>query len=246
MRIPAGAAKTDFLYSGSELGAMEEAKRYHAWILSYFRPYVGKRVLEVGSGAGTFAERLRQASPESELFLFEPAGNLYPALEERFRSQARVHTVRASLDERAATLGVDTIVMVNVLEHIEDDGACLKLASQALAPGGHLLLFVPAVQLIYGTLDRALEHFRRYEKRALAQKLRMVGFRVRRMRYFNLPGVAAWGLYSRLLKRTTVAASDVRFYDRWVVPALSRIEGWVEPPIGQSLLAVAQVRKSVG
>lgn len=244
MRVPARAAKTEFLYSGSELGAMEEAKRYHAWILSYFRPYVGKRVLEVGAGTGTFAERLRQTVPEFELFLFEPAGNLYPSLEERFRNQATVHTVRASLDERAATLGVDTIVMVNVLEHIENDGACLKLAGQVLAPGGHLLLFVPAVQLIYGTLDRAMEHFRRYGKRELAQKLRTAGFRIRRLRYFNLPGVAAWGLYSRLLKRTTVEAGSVRFYDRWVVPAISRIEGWAEPPIGQSLLVVAQIRKA--
>lgn len=245
MRVPAQAAKTDFLYSGSELGAMEEARRYHAWILSYFRPYLGKRVLEVGAGTGTFAERLCQASPESELFLFEPAGNLYPALEERFRSHATVHTARASLDERATTLGVDTMVMVNVLEHIEDDEACLKLAGHVLAPGGNLLLFVPALQLIYGSLDRSMDHFRRYGRRELAQKLRMAGFRIRRIRYFNLPGVVAWGVYSRLLKRTTVEAGDVRFYDRWMVPALSKIEGWVEPPIGQSLLAVAQKGKQV-
>lgn len=246
MRIPAGVEKRDFVYSGSELGAMEEAKRYHAWILSYFQPYLGSRILEVGAGTGTFAERLRQAAPKCELFLFEPAGNLYPALEERFRSHANVHTARASLEERAAGLGVDTIVMVNVLEHIEDDEACLKRASEVLSPGGHLLVFVPAVQLIYGTLDRALDHFRRYGKSDFTRKLRAAGFRIRRMRYFNLPGVAAWGLYSRLLKRKSVEAGDVRFYDRWVIPSLSKIEGWVEPPIGQSLLAVAQTRKSAG
>ena len=225
---------------------MEEAKRYHDWILSYFRPYLGKRVLEVGAGAGSFAESLRAAAPDSELFLFEPAGNLFPALEARFRSVATVHTTNSSLDERAGILEVDTIVMVNVLEHIEDDEACLKHASQVLVPGGHLLLFVPAVQLIYGTLDRALDHFRRYGRRELNRKLRVAGFRIRRMRYFNLPGVAAWGLYSRLLKRTSVDAGDVQFYDRWVVPAISKIEACVEPPIGQSLLAVGQIRNTAG
>lgn len=244
MGIPAPAGRTGFLYSGTELDAMEEARQYHAWILSHFRPFLGKRILEVGAGTGAFAERLREGASESELFLFEPAGNLYPVLEERFRSQASAHTVQASLDERAAGLGADTIVMVNVLEHIEDDRECLKSANQVLAPGGHLLLFVPAVQQIYGALDRALEHFRRYGKRDLRVKLQGAGLSVRRMRYFNLPGMAAWGLYSKLLKRTTISPTDVRLYDRWVVPVVSRIEGWIEPPIGQSLIAVAQKSKN--
>jgi SAM-dependent methyltransferase len=219
---------------------MEEARRYHEWILSYFRPFLGARILEVGAGTGSFAERLHEAAPDSHLYLYEPAGNLYPSLEARFRGRPRVHVAHGSLQDAADSHCPDTIVMVNVLEHIQEDSSCLEQARAILQSSGHLLLFVPALQPIYGTMDRALEHFRRYGKKELSHKLRAAGFRILKIRYFNLIGVAAWGLYARVLKRVSISARDARFYTRWVVPPLEAIERWVEPPLGQSLLAVAQ------
>lgn len=229
-----------FLYSGDELDAMEEAQRYHCWILRHFRPYLGKRIMEIGAGTGSFASILIESAPHSEFFLFEPAANLFPLLERRYQHDARVRTYNASLDARAASLAPDTVVMVNVLEHIEDDLACLRQTFSVLAPGGNLLLFAPALPALYGSLDRAFGHFRRYGRTELLTKLQEANFRVHKVRYFNFVGVATWFFSGRILKRTTVPVRDVRFYDLWIVPPASWLEQRWEPPLGQSVVAIAQ------
>ncbi|HUO34599.1 MAG TPA: class I SAM-dependent methyltransferase [Candidatus Acidoferrum sp.] len=234
------SGEPQFIYSGDELDAMEEARRYHRWILSYFQPYLGQRILEVGAGTGAIASFLMEAAPYSELFLFEPAANLFPALAQRYRSDTRVRTFHTALNAGAASLAPDTVVMVNVLEHIGDDEGCLRDAYSCLSPGGYLLLLVPALQALYGALDRAFEHFRRYRRDEIERKLESAGFRTVEIRYFNFAGVAAWFFSSRILRRTTVPARDVRFYDRWIVPPLSWLERKWKPPVGQSVLAVAQ------
>lgn len=239
LRIGADASNRPFVYSGTELNAMEEAQRYHRWILRYFQPYLGRRIMEIGAGAGTFASRLIESAPESEFFLFEPAANLFPLLRRRFEGDSRVQTYNDSVDARAASVAPDTVVMVNVLEHVENDAECLRQIYALLPTDGHLLVFVPALPAIYGSLDRAFEHFRRYRKAELSTALAGAGFRTLHIRYFNLVGVAAWFLSGRILKHTTVPAGNVRFYDRWVVPPSSWMENWWEPPVGQSLLAVA-------
>jgi len=229
-----------FLYSGDELDAMEEAHRYHRWILCHFQPYLGKKIMEVGAGTGGFARFLIESAPQAEFFLFEPAANLFPSLAQRYRGDVRVRAFHAPLDAGAASLAPDTVVMVNVLEHIEDDLGCLREAYSVLPPGGHLLLFVPALPALYGSLDRAFEHFRRYRRGELLKKLEGAGFQISEIRYFNLVGVAAWLFSARVLKRTSVSARDARFYDRWVVPPLSWLERRWKPPLGQSLLAIAE------
>jgi SAM-dependent methyltransferase len=219
---------------------MENVQAYYRWILRHFLPFLGRRVIEVGAGTGNFAEILLTQSPNSELLLLEPAANLFPSLERRFAGRGGVKTVWGTLDGRASSFSPDAIVMVNVLEHIENDRVSLDMAWEVLPSGGHLLLFVPALPGIYGSLDIAFEHFRRYRKPELKEKLVSVGFRILEIRYFNFVGMAAWFLTGRILKRRTVNADYARFYDRWIVPPLSLLERFWEPPVGQSLLAVAQ------
>ncbi|MGB8673812.1 MAG: class I SAM-dependent methyltransferase [Candidatus Acidiferrales bacterium] len=229
-----------FVYSGDELEAMDSLPGYYAWMLRHFRPFLGQRIVEIGAGTGNFAEFLLRESPGARFLLFEPAANLFPSLERRFAGNAEVTTIAGSLDERAAAFAPDTVCMVNVLEHIEDDTTCLTKIWEALAPGGHLLLFVPALPAIYGSLDRACEHFRRYKKAELSAKIRAAGFSILEMRYFNLVGVAAWFFSGRIVKKRTVDAGSARFFDRWLVPPSAWLENHWEPPLGQSLLAVAR------
>lgn len=219
---------------------MGEARNYYRWILSQFLPYIGEEMVEVGAGAGNFAAHVLEARPEIRLTLIEPAENLAPGLEARFAGNPNVRVLRGNLEEHAAGLSADSAAMVNVLEHIKDDAGCLRRLREILRPGGRALLLVPAVPAIYGSLDAAFEHYRRYSRSNLAGKLAAAGLQTEKLRYVNLPGVAAWWVTGKLLRRRTLDAKSVRFYDRWVVPWLSRIEGVWEPPIGQSLLAVAR------
>jgi SAM-dependent methyltransferase len=229
-----------FVYAGTELEGMAEARNYYAWLLSYFGRHLKGSVIEVGAGVGTLSRLILGFQAVRQLAAVEPAENLFPILSQRLGGDRRAKPLKGYLHDIAAEMRADTLVSVNVLEHVEDDGAFLRAAFQVLSPGGTCLLFVPAVSALYGSLDRAFDHFRRYGKKELALKLRAAGFAIELLRYFNLPGVLAWFMAGKILRKTSLRARDTRFYDRWVVPWISVLERYWEPPIGQSLLVVAR------
>jgi SAM-dependent methyltransferase len=228
-----------YTYSGDELDALAGAVNYHRWIARRFAPHLGERIVEAGAGIGTFAAHLGEAAPAAHLTLVEPAANNYPHLAARHAADPRVRTVHGYLADAGPDGSADTVVAVNVLEHVQDDAAFLATAHRLLAPGGHLCLYVPAVPAIYGTLDEAFEHHRRYTRRGLRSRLEGAGFAVRSLAYTNLPGVAAWWLSGRVLRKRTVSPRDARLYDRWMIPWIAALERVWRPPLGQSLIAVA-------
>ena len=232
--------RTEFNYSGTELEAMALAQNYQRWILSQFAPYLGKRVIEVGAGIGTFSRLLLNDCDISELIALEPAENLFPLLRNQLAPFSRAHIRQEYFENLPVTQSADSILLVNVLEHVADDIRLLRVAHRILEPAGTLLLFVPALPWLSGTLDKAFEHQRRYTRSRLAEKLHNTGFRTETLRYINLPGIASWFITGRVLQRRTLKPRDVQLYDRWVVPWISRLERFWEPPVGQSLIAVAR------
>jgi len=237
--ISLAVADSSFIYSGTELDAMAQARNYCRAILGYFAPYLGENVVEIGAGAGTFSQLLLNHGRTSELVLFEAAANLFPTLRQRFEADPRVRLHSCPFDASQLDRSPDSVVLVNVLEHILDDAALLSQIHQSLRPGGSLLLFVPALEWNYGSLDKAFEHHRRYSKKALRKKLEGAGFRVEQTRYVNILGIASWFFAGKILRQTTLIPAQVRWYDRWIVPWSFKLERICEPPIGQSLVAVA-------
>ena len=229
-----------FEYSGSELGALSSAGNYYRWLLGRFEPYLGERVLEVGAGIGTFSQMLLTVPRIRSLVAIEPAGNTYPLLAKRLADNPRAKVIKGYLSEYSIDSSVDSLIAVNVLEHVQDDGEFLRLAWEAVVPGGTLLLFVPAVPAIFGSLDRAFEHCRRYTKDTLGQCIARAGWTVERVEYMNLPGVLVWFLAARVLGWKTIPGRGARWYDRFIIPLTRRVEDIVRIPIGQSLLAVAR------
>jgi SAM-dependent methyltransferase len=233
-------AITEFSYSGTELDAVAEATNYYRWIIDSFAPALGVRIVEAGAGIGTVSELLLTTASPKELLLVEPAQNNIGELRRRFDRNARVSVVHGYLEEVAGSFEADTVVAVNVLEHVERPDDFLRAAHQILSPGGALLILVPALPGIYGSLDVAFDHYRRYTRAGLRDSLRSAGFAIEKLHYLNFVGVAAWFMAGRVLSRTTLGRTQVRFYDRWVIPWLSRIESRLHPPFGQSLLAIAR------
>jgi SAM-dependent methyltransferase len=229
-----------YAYVGTELYVLAEVNSYYRWVISQFAPFIGKRVVEVGAGIGTFARSLLSHTSLSELVLVEPGDNLFPLLQRQFAEEPRVTVVHGYFRRLAVPATADSIVAVNVLEHIAEDQAFLDDAHEVLTPGGTLLLLVPALPWIYGSLDQAFGHYRRYTKTSLVGKLHAARFGIIRLSYLNLPGIAGWLLTGRVLRRTTLKSRYVRLYDRWVIPWLSRLEGRWEPPFGQSLIVIAR------
>ena len=231
-------------YAGTEIVAMAEARNYPRWILARCRPHLGRVVLEHGAGLGTYSTLLLREGGIERLVALEPAGNLVAALREELAPfGARAEIVPATLDDHVATLRarhVDSVVSINVLEHIADDSRTLRAMHDVLPEGGRLLLFVPALPWLYGSLDAAFEHCRRYGKRELVDKVATAGFGIESVRFVNFPGVLPWWLAGRVLRRRSLAPAAVRFYDRFALPWVSRLEDWLPPPLGQNLLLIAR------
>jgi phospholipid N-methyltransferase len=231
---------SSFSYSGTELDAVSEATNYYAWVFDSFSAAIGRNVVEVGAGTGTVSDLILSRASIDELLLIEPATNNVPALHQRFDGDPRVRIHFGYLADVSSTLRVDTVIAVNVLEHVERDAEFLNDAYNSLVGGGTLILLVPAVPLIFGSLDRAFEHHRRYTRMGLQKALRGAGFEIEKLHYLNLIGVAAWFVAGRIMHRRTLGRRQVRFYDRLVIPWLRRLESLIQPPIGQSLLAIAR------
>lgn len=235
-----GGAEDDFTYSGEELDALGGARNYYRWISRSFAPFLGTRIVEAGAGIGTFTAYLLLRRPDAKVTALEPAVNNYPRLARRWAGEPRVTAVQAYLDASLPAASADTVAAVNVMEHVPDDAAFMRNAARVLAPGGHLCLFVPALPALYGTLDEVFEHYRRYTRPGLTAGLREAGLEPVTVKYMNLPGIAAWWLWSRALKRRTITDGDARIYDRWVVPVVRAVESVIPPPVGNSLLAIAR------
>jgi SAM-dependent methyltransferase len=228
-----------FSYSGTELDALAGARNYYRAIIDHFRPHFGRRVLEVGAGIGTFARHVLDETSVEEMLLLEPADNTISVLRDRFAGVPRITVTQGYLEQLSPVAQVDSVVAVNVIEHVENDVGFLRAAHGTLKPGGKVLLFTPALSQIFGTLDEAFGHFRRYTKTTLGERLRAAGFENVRLRYTNFPGIASWFLAGRVLRRRTIAPRDVAVYDRLVMPWVAAMERHWEPPLGQSVIAIA-------
>ncbi|MDX1681275.1 MAG: methyltransferase domain-containing protein [Akkermansiaceae bacterium] len=224
-----------------EFAALSEAKNYRRAIVEEFAPFLNGRVLEVGAGIGQTSEAILSLPQVEDLVGLEPDDRFH----EEFRR--RLPDVRLLGGTTADLLGgeaFDGAVMVNVLEHIEDDEAELsRLRGLLAASRGCLCLLVPARQEIYSDIDAHFGHFRRYNRSGLRGKLEAAGFEIRRLSYFNFVGYFAWALRFRLLGSMSFDINQVRFFDRCIFPPAHWLESRVcRPPIGQSVIAVAQAR----
>lgn len=227
-------------YFGKDLEAMSFAENYHKWILEYFAPYLGRDVAEIGAGVGDFS-KLLLSKTISRLTAFEPSSNMFPRLKAALEADLRATTCYGYLGVKGASGPFDSVVYVNVLEHIEDDVAELRRAYACLRSQGHLLVFVPALQWLYSELDRQVGHFRRYTKKQLVELVQGASFEVVRARYFDVAGILPWYVNFVLLKNS-MGSGSVRVYDRLVVPMMRVLEAHIPPPIGKNVLLIAVKR----
>ena len=203
---------------------------------------IGPRVLEVGCGIGNLTRTLLAEAGVERVHAID----LDPAYVDRVRREIpdprlEVSTSRAE-EFRPPPLvepngSFDTIVCINVLEHIEDHQKVLCNFATMLRPGGQVLLLVPAHPSLFCGLDRGLSHFRRYARRDLLEVAAGARLRVESLRHFNPLGTLGWWLNGRVLRRSILPAGQLSFYTRFAIP-LSRFLDRLNPlPIGISLLA---------
>jgi SAM-dependent methyltransferase len=236
----------EVVYLGRDLEAMAFAVNYHRWILEFFGPHLGRRVVEVGAGTGALSELVLERPLES-LSLLEPSSTMYEVLRRnvgRLDAPARLLVYNSTLgpvaDQLKSIQNPDSMVYVNVLEHIDDDDGELKTAHETLGRGGKLFIFVPALKGLYTKFDEQLGHFRRYAKTELEEKCRRAGFTVLTSAYFDLLGITPWWVKYKLLRSGTMEPRAVQLYDKYVVPCARLLESAIKPPLGKNVILVAQ------
>jgi SAM-dependent methyltransferase len=237
-------AEAEHFSAQEKLGRLDN---YYAWILDQFGETVGRRVWDAGAGTGHMAALLR---PRVDLLLATEFsdGNLR-ALEQRFADDAKIEVRRYDLQDEAANSpahGLDTVIVLDVLEHLEDDLMALRKMHLALEDGGRLLVKVPAMPSLYCGIDEASHHYRRYTRRQLRDRLTEAGFGVVRARYMNLPGAIAYFWKGKIRGGETNFSATVHpgrmgFYNS-LIPWIARWERLVPAPVGLSVIAIAERR----
>ncbi|MBC7252224.1 MAG: class I SAM-dependent methyltransferase [Anaerolineae bacterium] len=214
-------------------------RRYDRWIYRRLRPFIGQRVLEVGCGLGNFTPFLL----DRELVVAIDLSQEYcAAVAERFNGAPNLIVQRHDItaDPRPLLLyNFDTVVCFNVLEHIADDLAALRNIYRVLRPGGALVLLVPALPALYGSLDAAIGHWRRYRRQELMDKATQVHFTPEKCFYINLLAALGWLVSGKLLRLRITPSLQLRFFDL-LVPFCACLEALYPPPAGLSLVLIAR------
>jgi len=230
----------EYLALTATLHQLAELDRYNHWIFEQIAPALGRRIIEIGSGTGNITHFL---STEGRQVV---ATDVVPAyrreLQSIFSDHSNVSVGKFDLTAPAPAEYLadpfDTVVCLNVLEHVEDDLFALDQMREVLADDGSLALLVPAHRILFGEFDRAVGHFRRYERRELSDKLDRSGFKVIDMKFFSMLATLPWLLNGRLLKRDYLPAGQANLANK-LVPLL-KLERLIGPPFGLSLIAIAK------
>ena len=221
------------------LTTIEGAHHFNRWMADEVREYVGHRVMEVGAGLGTLSQQLlpREYYVAAELDPLHLTVLRNLALERPYMEVTRLDAQEKSCFD-AYRGEIDTIICLNVLEHIPDADAALRNFYDTLLPGGCAVILVPQGQWLYGSLDEAVDHTKRYSKAQLRQELEDAGFEIERFFEFNRIGVPGWWLNGRILHRLRMPKYQLKLYDSlvWLWRMLDRLLPWQ----GLSLVAVAR------
>jgi SAM-dependent methyltransferase len=232
---------SEFVYIGSELELFAHATHWKAYFRSHLEPFIGQRVLEVGAGMGTTTKLLCCGTRERWVCL-EPDDRLAKQLRCAIRSgeiPSYCEVIPCTLAQLPQQQQFDTIIYIDVLEHIEDDRCELAQATEALEGGGHLLVLSPAHPLLYSPFDRAIGHYRRYSRKTLAA-VAHPSLQPVKLIYLDSVGLLI-SLANRLLLRQAMPnQQQIIIWDRYIVALSAFIDPLLRHRIGKSILAVWQ------
>lgn len=227
-------------YTLEDQERMAKAANYFAWQHRLAARELGRRVIEIGCGIGNFTGLLLRDREAVAAVDVEPG--CIDRLLERYSDHANLNAFACDVMAPAFTalesFRADSCVCLNVLEHIEDHREALHRMASVLTPGGVLVLIVPAFPSLYGPIDELLGHHRRYTRGSVSKLADAAGLTVKRAHYLNAIGFFAWWTNAHILNRRAQSAAQIEVFDRYVVPVAARLESWMHPPFGQSLVVV--------
>ena len=222
------------------LDSLEQAPRFNQWMFDRIKPFLGKRIAELGSGRGNLSKLLKS---RGNTLLTDNREEYLHELNQRWGHLPNVRIAPLDLLDSAdyqslTEFQADTVVCLNVLEHIEDDIFVLQRLQQVLPRGARLVFLVPFNPKLYSNFDRELGHFRRYRKAELESKMANQGFEVERQFFFNKAGVLAWWVGNVLCRQRTITPWQLKIYN--LLTPVFRVLDHCLPIHGLSTIVVAR------
>lgn len=202
-----------------------QAPKFNDWLMQVLRPYLGERVLEAGSGIGNLTERL---TDRRRVVGIDMDATYVARLRRRHADAEQFAFYSADLHDldqvvELAEERFDSVLCVNVLEHVKDDQLVLGHFANLLAPGGTAVLLVPAHPWLYSQVDHTLGHYRRYTHSEFRTKIEKTGLKVERLFGFNRLGTLGWWASGKVLRRRTLSAGQMKTYER-LLPVAKTLE----------------------
>lgn len=223
--------------SQETLESMTQAVWYNQWTLKKFAKYLKGNILEVGCGIGNFTNFLKKYGNVWAMDIVDSY------IKQTSQIAGRGINVGFGDIEKGeyffAKQKFDTIVCLNVLEHIKDDKKALENMHELLKKGGYLVLLVPAFDFLMGEIDKSIGHFRRYNRSELKGILEDAGFEIIKNRVINFLGGIGWWFSSKLLSESRVNEGKIKVFN-FIAPFFLSLENLVEPPLGTSILIIAK------
>ena len=226
-------------YGSNILTSLERARRLNQWMSDAIKPAVGDTVLEIGAGIGNLTSYL---IPRDRYVASDINRDYLHYLENFIKGKPYLECNKVNLAEQRDFTeyreAFDTVICLNVLEHMDEPVQCLRNIRSALAPGGRTILYVPQGPRLFSSLDQALEHRRRYDRSTLTAHLEEAGFSIESITDFNRAGPPGWWFNGKVLKRRHFGRVQLKSFDM-LVPILRRIDRLLPWP-GLGLVAVAR------
>ena len=219
------------------LNQLANATNYNRWVFDSISSEVSGNVLEIGCGIGTFTRWIASQANHVDAIEIDPESAREASA--NLTGFQNVTVLEGDFLDFDAAASYDTVIMLDVLEHIQDDAKVLRKITQLLSPQGKFVAKVPAMPSLFGSMDRAVGHHRRYSRRGIMDLLERSELRPTRLWFMNVPGIFAWWLNGRLLRRVHPEGGQVRIFE-CLTPIIRRFEKVVPLPFGLSLVLIAQ------
>jgi SAM-dependent methyltransferase len=230
---------SEFKYIGSELDLFAAMWNWKAYWSRQIQPFLRGDILEVGAGIGSNTRFLDPGGGAGRWVCLEPDPELTGQLVKNFggtEPRRSYETVCGTLESLAGQQ-FDTIIYIDVLEHIDDDRDELNRAASHLRPGGHLIVLSPAHQRLFSPFDAAIGHFRRYN-RPMLRTISPTILRLERMRYLDCAGLILSAANMLLLRQSMPTKTQLRFWDHWIVPISRVLDKLFLYSVGKTIIAV--------
>jgi len=227
------------------LDVIAEAKGFNKWMYDTIHPYLHGRVLEIGSGIGNISENIIKNLPLVTLsdidegyrqILLSKFGH-HPNVEDIVAID--LQNINFRKDYQHLHLKFDSVILLNVLEHIKDQALAFSIFNYLLKPGGSLIVLVPAYSFLYCNFDKALSHFRRYTVASLKSVILANQFQPQKIWYFNFIGIAGWFFFGKLLSQKEIRKNNMNIYSK-LLPVVKTVDRLLCGKAGLSVVSISK------